>query len=80
MKLEIRKETQPNGDMYFYIYQDETFLKSFWIGNHLTGEECCYDGKYGSEGAMTKAREYYDKFKATIGKAPVVEIIQSEEI
>jgi hypothetical protein len=80
MKLEIRKETQPNGDMFFYIYQDETFLKSYWIGNHLTGEQCCYDGIFGEDRAMAKAKEYYEKFKATIGKKPTVEIIHSEEI
>jgi hypothetical protein len=80
MQLEIRKETKPDGDMFFYVYKDTTFIKSYWIGNYLTGEKGTYDGKVGEEAALAKAKEMYDKVKANYLTEPIVEIIQSETI
>lgn len=80
MQIEIRKETKLGGDMFFYIYQDTTFIKSFWIGNNITGDQGTYDGEVGEKAALAKANEVYKKLKANIRTEPLIEIIKSETI
>ena len=75
MKLEIRKETQPNGDVFYHVYENDRFLKGFWVGNHITNEQ----GK-GEEKALSEAKGYYDRIKANNQSHPIIETILSEEI
>jgi len=75
MKLEIRKETKPDGDMFYHIYHDDRFLSGFWIGNHIKQQ----DG-LGEEKALTQAKEYYNRIKENAQSEPIWEIIQSETI
>jgi hypothetical protein len=80
MKLEIRKETKPDGDMFFHIYVNDRFVKSFWIGNHISGDEGCYNRTYGEDAAFAEAQRYYDRLKLNATSEPIVEVIKSEEI
>ena len=80
MKLEIRKVKNPDGGMFYQVFQDDNILKSFWIENCLTGEKAFYGDGTNQDAAFDKAKEYYELIRANHQSAPIVEIIQSETI
>jgi hypothetical protein len=73
MKLELKKTTQPNGDIFYQVFKDNCIEKSFWVGNPLTNSV-----GYGEEAALSMAKDMYERMK--INGDPIVEIIQSETI
>jgi len=75
MKLEIRKETKPDGDMFYHVYQDDRYLSGFWIGNPIKEQK-----GLGEENALARAKEYYGRIKDNAQPQPIWETIQSEEI
>ena len=75
MTLEIKKETKPDGDMFYHVYQDGRFLSGFWIGNPIKEQN-----GLGEEKALSQAKAYYERVKANHQSEPIWEIIQSETI
>lgn len=80
MKLEIRKVTNPDGGIFYQVFQDNRIMNSFWIENYLTGEKAWYGDGSNPNAAFDKAKEYYELIKANHQSDPIVEIIQSEDI
>ena len=80
MKLEIRKVQNLDGGVFYQVFQDDSILKSFWIGNNITGEKAFYGDDTTPDPALDKAKEYYELIKANNQSEPLVEIIQSETI
>ena len=76
MKLEIRKETKPDGDVFYHVYMDDRFLKGFFAGNSITKGF----GGYGEEKALQMATAFYEQVKSNAQDQPIVEIIKSETI
>lgn len=73
MTLEIRKQTNPNGDIFYQVYKDNSIEKSFWVGNPVNGQK-----GYGDESALSQAKELCERLK--IVTKPIIEVIQSETI
>ena len=80
MKLEIRKETKPDGDMFYQVYQDDRYLKAFWIGNRIEATWGTYGGVTSETAAWDAAVEYYERVKINAQSKPIIEVVQSETI
>jgi len=68
MKLEIRKDTKNNGDMFYHIYKDDMYLSdtSIYINSDPNG-------------ALKRIWDLYDKIKQE-GQPEKQEVIFSEVI
>lgn len=75
MKIEIIKKTNPDGDIFYIVLQNDRHMSGFWVGNHIKNQ-----AGLGEETALSQAQEYYDRLKAQAMSDPIVEIIQSETI
>lgn len=73
MKLELKKTTNPDGNIFYSVWKDNMIERSFWVGNSLTGE----DGM-GAAKAFNAAKDLFERLKDN--KETIIEVIQSTEI
>lgn len=73
MKLELKRVEKINGEVFFYIYADDTSVAAFYL-----------DPSENKEGVISnaenKALELYNKIKERGSHKSVSTLIKSEEI